>query len=669
MRGSNRPYRLLPGCESLEHRLLMAVSYNLYPLAPAAFANSITVGPDKNLWFAIAASNGMNVGPPQAAEIGVINPSNGLIGEYPTPNASSLPHSIVSGPGGNLWFLDQFNNQSYASNIGSINPTTHAIVEYPVGIAGATPVDLAVGADGRLWFTDYANAAIGVFNPTTHTANEYPLPNTSDRPSQITAGPDGNLWFIVQTPSGGAIGDINPTTLAINLTALPSPSKYAFAITAGPDQQVWFTDQEASYVGTSSFGANVASINTTTHVIGEHPVVDRAGGITTGPDGNLWFVGDGRLGNINPTTLVTSSFPSRINGGAIVTGPDGNLWIGASGTVASAHILPANQAVISGSVVFDSGGNTGFTLPGQTVFLDLKGDAVLAPNDPTASADSTGFYSFDGIAPGTYTVRVVPYPGNVAISPTGGVQTVTVSGGQAVSLGPLGILPTTSLLPLAFNPSPFGTKNPDVQTADVTGLYNLILGRSPDAAGGASAVAFLKNGGSVGQLAADLLTSAEYDTRLVASYYESYLARSPDAAGGAAAVAYLQGGGTPNGLAASLLGSAEFNALFPANASFAQALYGDLLGRLSSSGEVSAVVGAMNAGMTRPQLIASYIHTPEADIRAVQGLYGIILARATDPVDQAAAVHALQLGETPIQLATGLLGSAEFVVRANATVG
>ena len=352
-----------------------------------------------------------------------------------------------------------------------------------------------------------------------------------------------------------------------------------------------------------------------------------------------------------------------------MTGPDGNLWIGASGNVASAHIIPANQSAIYGYVRFDYGNGGGFALPGQTVFLDLKGDGVLAPDDPTASADANGYYSFAGLYPGTYTARVVAYPGTIFPTPTNGVKAVTVAGGQLATPDPFGVLVSTSLLPLSFNPTPYGTKNSDLQTAEVNGLYNLILGRAPDVTGGASAVAYLKNGGSVGQLAADLLTSAEYDTRLVGSYYGSYLGRAPDAAGGAAAVAYLQGGGTPNGLAAILLGSAEFNAIFGTDASFAQALYGDLLGRLSSPSEVSAVVGAMKAGVTRPQLIASYINTPESNIRAVQGFYGIIYARAISNIEQGTDVNTLQAGETPLQFAASLFGSGQFIARANATVG
>ena len=95
----------------------------------------------------------------------------------------------------------------------------------------------------------------------------------------------------------------------MTLTPLPASTRRAYAMTAGPDGQVWFTEQQGSiFQGGAHFF--VGSINPTTLAISEHPVGYATGGITTGPDGNLWFDGPGALGNINPTTLVTSTFPS-----------------------------------------------------------------------------------------------------------------------------------------------------------------------------------------------------------------------------------------------------------------------------------------------------------------------------------------------------------------------
>src|SRR5262249_48734043 len=56
-------------------------------------------------------------------------------------------------------------------------------------------------------------------------------------------------------------------------------------------------------------------------------------GITTGPDGNLWFTETNgnpqHIGQINPTTHVVTEFPTPTAASTpvgITTGPDGNLW-------------------------------------------------------------------------------------------------------------------------------------------------------------------------------------------------------------------------------------------------------------------------------------------------------------------------------------------------------
>ena len=52
--------------------------------------------------------------------------------------------------------------------------------------------------------------------------------------------------------------------------------------------------------------------------------------------------------------------------------------------------------------------------------------------------------------------------------------------------------------------------------------------------------------------------------------------------------------------------SAEYSVLFPSNASFTQALYGDILGRLASPAEIAAGANALAHGLTlRPADVAA----------------------------------------------------------------
>jgi len=62
--------------------------------------------------------------------------------------------------------------------------------------------------------------------------------------------------------------------------------------------------------------------------------------ITTGPDGNLWFVEGDQIGRITPSGTITqfpfpashSDFRGEEYGAGITTGPDGALWFTESGS-------------------------------------------------------------------------------------------------------------------------------------------------------------------------------------------------------------------------------------------------------------------------------------------------------------------------------------------------
>ena len=684
----------IEGLES--RRLLAAYSFDYFQLAsPYQSLSSALTEPDGHIWFTTSAySSPSLLTVTGSSAIGEINPSTGAVSYYPTPSGRDALSEIISGPGGDLWFIDN-------SGLGSFNLTTHAITQYPLGIPNVTPGVLTLGPDGNLWFTDPANTAIGVFDPMTASANEFPLPKSTDIPAGIVAGPDGNLWFTVDPKnaliqglgSAGMVGNINPTTHVFSLF----PTKTAaYSITSASDGNLWFT--EGGYPSSPApFMYLLGKVDPQTNVVTEYSGLGDGGLIINASinasDGDLLYGPDvNHIAKMNPATLATTTItaPSLLEEGPLAPGVNGSFLIAGTRNDASgdpsvsviviATPIPANQVVLSGYVYLDPtstgdggpglGGKTKNPVQaGQTVFVDLKHDGNLDPGDPVQNTDSYGYYSFTGLAPGTYTVRVVPYPGALATFPAGGTgQAITVAGGALGAVGPLGVLPVSTVMPLSYNLTPFGTANPDVQTAEVDGLYHVILGRAPDAAGGAAAVSFLKNGGALDQIVANLFGSEEYDTDAVTAFYHDYLDRAPDPAGQAAAVGYLQGGGSLTGLATILLDSPEFNALFPADATFVQALYGDILGRLPSSNEVAGWLATFTAGATRSQVINGFLTSTEATNNAVGWLYATIYARSPDQGGQSQAYAALKAGLPEESLAKTFLSSAEFVARANATV-
>jgi streptogramin lyase len=111
-----------------------------------------------------------------------------------------------------------------------------------------------------------------------------------------------------------------------NITEYPlAPGGFPLGITSGPDGNLWFAIDFANQIGqiNPTTGAvktfNVPTLSTSPRMI------------TSGPDGNLYFTetdGD-KIGRINPKTGAIKEFdlPTANTGPfGITTGPDGNIW-------------------------------------------------------------------------------------------------------------------------------------------------------------------------------------------------------------------------------------------------------------------------------------------------------------------------------------------------------
>jgi virginiamycin B lyase len=89
-----------------------------------------------------------------------------IITEYDLPRREALPHDVLLGKDGLIWYRD-FGTEF----IGSLDPKTGKVVDYPMpplkpGFAGGM-IDLQMDKDGNLW-TGYRQAAILKFDPRTH---------------------------------------------------------------------------------------------------------------------------------------------------------------------------------------------------------------------------------------------------------------------------------------------------------------------------------------------------------------------------------------------------------------------------------------------------------------------------------------------------------------------
>ncbi len=126
---------------------------------------------------------------------------------------------------------------------------------------------------------------------------------------------------------------------------------------------------------------------------------------TTDVNGNYSFanvpVGTYQVTEVTPSGLVATPASAFIA-----------VTISAGQTLAGVNFADGvpTTAGISGHIYDDFNGNRVNETPlgGWVVYIDLNHDGTLDSGDPTTTTDSSGAYSFTGLAAGTYRVRDIP---------------------------------------------------------------------------------------------------------------------------------------------------------------------------------------------------------------------------------------------------------------------
>ena len=131
----------------------------------------------------------------------------------------------------------------------------------------------------------------------------------------ITAGPDGNLWFTSRLGTDG-IGMINPTTDAISRVRHSHRRFRPRWDHGGPRRQPLVHRVSRRQDRSRSTRRPTPSPSTPIPYAGSSP-----DGITTGPDGNLWFTdpGTNAIGVATLTTsqlVVTQQPPASVTAGS-----------------------------------------------------------------------------------------------------------------------------------------------------------------------------------------------------------------------------------------------------------------------------------------------------------------------------------------------------------------
>ncbi len=296
--------------------------------------SDLVAGSDGNIWFDESDANSTVLGPLTAL---------GGITEF-DEDGTYKAHRLTLGPDGDVWFtaglpgLKLISKEGEPSAIGRITPSGQ-VTEFSVGLESKALLGkIVTGPDGNLWFVNSAEPhfAIGRITPNGEIKEFAITGYPWLKPSGIAAGVNGNVFFGASgenpktAEAESVIGEITPAGEARIVKRLNYSE--VLDLSTGPEGSVWFTGLHTEPLKPNVIGRltpagaleeDVASLGTETE--GET--------ITPGPDGSMWFILEGKTGRevraIGTGAPAASQAPPTVTGAEQVGGQlscDGAAW-------------------------------------------------------------------------------------------------------------------------------------------------------------------------------------------------------------------------------------------------------------------------------------------------------------------------------------------------------
>jgi uncharacterized delta-60 repeat protein len=193
-------------------------------------------------------------------------------------------------------------------------------------------------------------------------------------------------------------------------------------------------------------------------------------------------------------------------------------------------------------------------------------------------------------------------------------------------------------------------------------LYLDLLQRPADAAGLAHWSGLIDSGQATNAQVAQMIeTTPEYDQDIIEQFYGEYLNRPADSAGLSGWQKFLASGGTIDQMRAMILGSAEYyQDAGNSNDGFVTAIYRDLLGRVADAGGRQGWDQALMNGTSPTTVAMNILRSAEGSAYEVEGLYYWLLHRAADPAGLQSFSSDLQQGTPVEQIVAIIAGSPEY---------
>jgi hypothetical protein len=199
----------------------------------------------------------------------------------------------------------------------------------------------------------------------------------------------------------------------------------------------------------------------------------------------------------------------------------------------------------------------------------------------------------------------------------------------------------------------------------VTGLYNDLFDRAPDAAGLQFWDAAIAAGESRQQVALFFWNAPEHQAITVDQFYQSFLGRSADAAGLAYWTNLLTSGVSGSQVAVAFSTTPEFLAAHPTNDLYLLGVYLAVEGSAPAASNVlfAEIVTAFNAGLIdHAGVTGAVLGLPETYTNAIDDYFQSFLERSPDAAGRAFFTSEMLSGNfTPAVIGSQILGSNEYL--------
>ena len=301
----------------------------------------IASGPDGNVWVALQATN----------DIARVTPA-GVVSMFPTGFiAGHGPMGVTVGGDGLIYYTD---NNSCSIGRMDANGVQQGGLAAAAG-GGCNLWQMGTDGSGNVWYVDTSHNEVGYMVPAS-----WPSPGTfcgvlptafSFSINQtITLGHDGAMWF-TEGGNGHKIGRYASTATCNpgGLTEYTPPSAGNHdlgGLALGADNNLWFTEQSPNIYGKITPAGAITELPNS---IGGPVWIASASA-----DGDLYVPQGGGAATFNPATPATSvtqmfvdanGKEGQTNMRSAINGPDGNVWFSGDGSAGGGGFIATQDEV------------------------------------------------------------------------------------------------------------------------------------------------------------------------------------------------------------------------------------------------------------------------------------------------------------------------------------